>query len=392
MNPPPPTDDLIRVVPSPAPGHAAAPGGMIGTAPSLAPIIGGTFVPPAPQVDSDRRGRAPLPEPSYGGRPTAAATNERQRRIAVVSGAALISVLMHAAVLAVFLRTPAPLASIGIEAISVELALGADSLAGRARSPGQSETASAAAAGEPEKDKNADDRPDDGARPNPADLAKATDAKPVAPAAERSAAPAIAPPADPVTPVPDVVADDALKHVATLPQPPPPEPPSAPRKLKPKDDLRPKPASRPQAKPVAEPQAKQAQRKPRLAALTAGNGDARRQGAQASASSVASSAASGVGRGRSDRDTNYRGLVAAHLARYKQFPADARARGAQGATTVSFSLDGGGRVTSVSLGRASGVASLDQETTAMVRRASPFPAPPDGRPKSFTVPVSFYLR
>ena len=72
-------------------------------------------------------------------------------------------------------------------------------------------------------------------------------------------------------------------------------------------------------------------------------------------------------------------------------PSDARSRGDQGTATVSFSLDGGGGVTSARLARGSGVASIDQEVQAMVRRASPFPAPPDGRPRSFTVPVSFRL-
>jgi protein TonB len=102
--------------------------------------------------------------------------------------------------------------------------------------------------------------------------------------------------------------------------------------------------------------------------------------------------ANGVGRGRSDADSNYRGLVAAHLARYKRFPADARSRGDQGVASVSFSLDAGGRVTSVALVRGSGVASLDQEVQAMVHRASPFPAPPSGRAMAFTVPVSFRLQ
>ena len=102
--------------------------------------------------------------------------------------------------------------------------------------------------------------------------------------------------------------------------------------------------------------------------------------------------ANGVGRGRSDADSNYRGLVAAHLARYKRFPTDARSRGDQGVASVAFSLDTGGRVSSVALVRGSGVASLDQEVQAMVHRASPFPAPPSGRPMSFTVPVSFRLQ
>jgi protein TonB len=99
----------------------------------------------------------------------------------------------------------------------------------------------------------------------------------------------------------------------------------------------------------------------------------------------------GIGRGRSDADTNYRGIVAAHLARYKQFPADAKSRGEQGIAAVFFRLDGAGRVNSVSLKRGSGSASLDREVEAMVHRASPFPAPPSRQPVTFTVPVSFKL-
>ncbi|MFL6930329.1 MAG: energy transducer TonB, partial [Xanthobacteraceae bacterium] len=106
----------------------------------------------------------------------------------------------------------------------------------------------------------------------------------------------------------------------------------------------------------------------------------------------ASPSASGVGIGRAANDTNYSGLVFAHLARHNQFPADARNRGEQGSAMIGFSLDGGGRVTRVSLVRSSGFSSLDQEAPAMVRRASPFPAPPDGRPVSFTAPASFRIQ
>ncbi len=60
--------------------------------------------------------------------------------------------------------------------------------------------------------------------------------------------------------------------------------------------------------------------------------------------------------------------------------------------TVSFGIDGTGRVTTISLARGSGVASIDHEGVAMVRRASPFPPPPDGRGRNFTVPVRFNLR
>jgi TonB family protein len=113
---------------------------------------------------------------------------------------------------------------------------------------------------------------------------------------------------------------------------------------------------------------------------------------QQQASAAPTDAASGIGRGRSAPDVNYNGTIAAHLSRFKQYPADARAAGAQGAASVSFGIDGGGRVTSVSLARGSGIASIDREVVAMVRRASPFPPPPDGRGRDFTVPVRFNLR
>jgi periplasmic protein TonB len=45
-------------------------------------------------------------------------------------------------------------------------------------------------------------------------------------------------------------------------------------------------------------------------------------------------------------------------------------------------------VTSVRLARSSGNASLDRESQDLVRRASPFPPPPQGK-ASITVPVNF---
>ncbi|NVO17960.1 MAG: energy transducer TonB, partial [Rhodoplanes sp.] len=102
--------------------------------------------------------------------------------------------------------------------------------------------------------------------------------------------------------------------------------------------------------------------------------------------------AGGPGRGRSDRDSNYPGRVAAHLARFKRFPAEARTHGGNGAATVRFVLDGGGRVSSVALVSGSGNPALDRESVEVVRRASPFPAPPDGRPHDFTQPIRFNVR
>src|SRR5947209_19832365 len=112
-----------------------------------------------------------------------------------------------------------------------------------------------------------------------------------------------------------------------------------------------------------------------------------------SAQSTASAPASSIGRGRMTAgDTNYQGLVAARLARFKRFPADARRRREQGSALVSFTIDGTGRVTSVRLVRGTGFVALDHEVQAMVRRASPFPPPPRGADMNFSAPVSFQDR
>jgi TonB family protein len=86
---------------------------------------------------------------------------------------------------------------------------------------------------------------------------------------------------------------------------------------------------------------------------------------------------------------NYDGLVSAHLRRQQSA---ARSGGATGSGAVTFSITVRGSVTSVRLAKSTGAAVLDQEILAMVRRASPFPAPPDGQPKSFTVPLNFTAR
>ena len=59
-----------------------------------------------------------------------------------------------------------------------------------------------------------------------------------------------------------------------------------------------------------------------------------------------------------------------------------------------FELDGSGNVLSANVKEGSGFEALDKQALEMVRKASPFPAPPEAlRERSFniTVPVSFKL-
>ncbi|MES1155773.1 MAG: energy transducer TonB, partial [Pseudorhodoplanes sp.] len=270
-----------------------------------------------------------------------ALSTERQRQIALLIGGSL---LVHGAIFAAFNREPEPHASIGVISVTAEIVLGSQMNAGQSPTPSESEIASAAS---PKTDEPVDTKPEI-ARKNPAEASsKAEQAIPVE-----------------IVPVPNAQAELVVQ---------------------------PKPAEKPTLKPdEKKPDAKDAKKIREAARHTKNDGESARD--RAAPASTPSNASSGIGRGRSDADTNYRGIVAAHLARYKQFPAEARSRGDQGTTTVTFSLSGSGSVTSVRLVRGSGVSSIDRETTAMVQRASPFPAPPSGRGMSFTVPVSFHLR
>lgn len=87
--------------------------------------------------------------------------------------------------------------------------------------------------------------------------------------------------------------------------------------------------------------------------------------------------------------------VQAHLERRKRYPRSAKQRRQQGVPWVKFTMDRDGKVLDVSLYRASGVAALDKEAQAMVRRAEPLPPPPEvikGQALTLAIPVSFFVR
>ena len=278
----------------------------------------------------------------------------RREQVALIVGLLALSLLAHAVLYVLFNRAPEPMASIGLEAISVEIVLGANTPAGLATDAGPNTTQSTPA-----------DDPD----PKPTDVDTA-DPEPPKPVQTAEAAPpevAEAKPEEPSEPQPQVAALSVEPEAAAPPEPKPdvapPEPKVAPRETRPKVEREVKP--KPQR---ADARTRTASREPE-------------------ATGPRANAASGVGIGRSQADTNYPGLVRAHLARYQHANQTEKGR-----AIVTFTLDGGGRVASVSLTSSSGTAALDQEAQASVRRASPFPAPPNGRSQSFTVPVTFTFR
>ncbi|OCK62258.1 TonB family protein [Bradyrhizobium sp. LMTR 3] len=86
---------------------------------------------------------------------------------------------------------------------------------------------------------------------------------------------------------------------------------------------------------------------------------------------------------------SYNQRVRAHLMRFHQYPAGANQ---PGVAKVSFTISRSGQVLGSRLAGSSGVAALDAQAAAMVRRASPFPAfPPEITQGSmgFNIPVIF---
>jgi periplasmic protein TonB len=195
-----------------------------------------------------------------------------------------------------------------------------------------------------------------------------------APPPEHAAAEAVQEQIAPTPPQekPEVVAPPEQKTEPTPPKPAPvkvePEKKPSPAKPRVVRAEAKKPTDAPPApRTTASPKAKR--RAPAASAVSAG----------ASAAAVAS----------------YNQLVAAHLQRFKQYPAASKAAGQQGVARLSFTLSRSGQVLASRLAGSSGHAALDAETMAMVRRAQPFPPfPPDMRHSSmgFSVPVAFSIR
>jgi protein TonB len=254
------------------------------------------------------------------------------RRLALL---ALASLAAHVGLYAAANLHRVPEAGIAEEAITVEIVVGANSAAGTADMRSDSEVESQASTAAPQVAAvQAPDEPRIEEKPA-AEMAPPREPEPVTPAPQAMEAPA-------EEPIPFIQKD------VTPPERKAEEPPPDP-----------KPEDRPQT--------------------------------TTKSAAASAPAASSVGRGRMAGDANYKGLVAARLARFKQFPSEARRRREQGAAVVSFEIDGSGRATAIRLVRRTGFAALDREVQAMVERASPFPPPPGGVTMSFTAPVNFTL-
>jgi protein TonB len=87
--------------------------------------------------------------------------------------------------------------------------------------------------------------------------------------------------------------------------------------------------------------------------------------------------------------------IALQVERHKGYPAAARARHETGTAELAFTIDRQGMVVASRVVRTSGFATLDQETIDTVKRAQPFPPPPQnvpGQTFEFTIPIRFNIR
>jgi protein TonB len=88
----------------------------------------------------------------------------------------------------------------------------------------------------------------------------------------------------------------------------------------------------------------------------------------------------------------YRQRLASHLARYRAYPAAARAAGHQGIVTIRFVMTGQGVVLDAWVETTSGIAEIDREALASVRRAQPLPPFPPTWPGRLDVSLPIVFR
>jgi TonB family protein len=269
------------------------------------------------------------------------------------------SLALHSGLLVMLGHQPRPVASIGVEAMNVEIVLGATTPAGLASTPREQESAPASPSGESVEHE---------------------------PVTEQSRAATVMPQEVPVAAqemAPEAIPQEILAEAQTV------DP--TPQEQRPETAVAEIPVTTQPAE-VAEPprpRVQAVQKAPERKRVQAPTDKKAAQNKERAVTQQTNSAR-GVGIGRSDKSVNYPGMVRAHLVRYKQAPSGTP--GSKGVATIQFLLDGNGRVTSARLVRSSGVPAFDQEIVAMARRASPFPPPPPDAKRDFTVSVNFEVR
>lgn len=93
-------------------------------------------------------------------------------------------------------------------------------------------------------------------------------------------------------------------------------------------------------------------------------------------------------------ETSYVSLLLARIASHRYYPRLARIRGYEGRVILVVTIGASGELVDLRILKGSGHRVLDRAALRMVRRATPFPAPPPTLgpfPRKFTIPIRFEL-
>lgn len=139
-------------------------------------------------------------------------------------------------------------------------------------------------------------------------------------------------------------------------------------------------------KPKPKPKPKQTARKAQEKAPPKGNAQQNARAGETAGKATAKARASGNAGQRQAAGnaaaSNYPGVVMRKISRAGKPRVNAR-----GAAVIAFSIGNAGGIASVSLARSSGSAALDKAAVRMVRNAGPFPKPPQGALRRFSIRI-----
>ncbi|KQQ81168.1 energy transducer TonB [Aureimonas sp. Leaf324] len=230
--------------------------------------------------------------------------------------------------------------------------------------------------------------------PEPAEEPQETPPEPLPPEPEPEPPPPepIAPPPEPDLP-PPVEEPPPVVDPEPLPEPPAepqPEPPPAVETPAEAVINAPVPRARPRPPEPRREVAERRPERPREAERPRERERPRTERRQAAApASSASRAAPEASQGQRVRSSvspaRWQSQVSARLNRFKRTPRG----GGAGTVRVSFTITASGAATGIRLSGSSGNPALDEAALSLVRRASPFPAPPEGGSVPMTVPIAY---
>jgi len=170
---------------------------------------------------------------------------------------------------------------------------------------------------------------------------------------------------------------------------------AVPAPLPPVKKIKPKPKPQPQPKP--EPQQEKNEEVKVVSEPGSGQGEAAKSSREPELSQTGTGrggVGGGTGQGNPKAFNAYISKIGAKLNRLKKYPPAMASRRIGGIVTVNFTVDRGGNVISSRMVASSGQTMLDEETIALLKRCSPFPAMPKELTETtinLTVPIQFKL-